>query len=832
MKWLVISDIHFIEKGYDTASMRDALIEKLEDITRESRCFDFILITGDCFFQYDASGDIVTQMGNFIRKIEKACGVKRKNVYICRGNHDVNRKDEKRNKIIEEIIDAGEISSDKKTEELMRFGSELFNSLYRDIKGRNTKYKPFKIFEPSEGEIRIVVIDTCLLSKSDDDAGKLRVMVPALAEIKRQLRSRRDNKINIVMMHHGIEWLQPKDALKFEHWLEDSYIDIIFCGHSHRAAVYILNDIGRSIAQFTCGALFMDDYAIPSFYVCESNRDSISLTMFTYPKNNDGHWVIDSNRLRRFPSGVYEYKLHSNKSKYAFDTFEYNRMACDELIRTLNNNYVSKFGTSKILSSRTDGEEEFDAWKIVGSLTEVGITYSHALKLTCAVVEDLTSDRFSSENILSSYRIKSIIYERILESKSILPDLNDYEIGVCASKYSRRYYSESGFKLIDGERIERLTYSLLKDSIIKDAVVSVTGNEIYYEKIYSTEKIRMANFVMNFIKSLGIFEIHREVLKDLIIEYIIKRPHPWFVGENRENTIRYHIERADKHLNDYDDSSEMKHPMLQIEISYHLCAALLGQYDEYTGCTESSPISILYNSLKRIDHKSDKDLPMIKYQLVQLGKDLEYVGFTLSSLRRIVNVIYLNIVNNKDLTSANTIKALRELRLIINELRRPQEIYNFDERCDTFEYIYNIFKNAVGFTVDKPVGHPRNNAFFVKPHWIESSASNYNLGKRVLVCMITKEEDENTAAENLYYNPFMLSRIVEYLYKQGMNSVHEVVLYKKNLEPFTSREKNAIKMFLQPKRFVQCVFLQQDSFSFVSVEGWRESFYKIIKRSR
>ena len=49
MKWLHISDLHFMFKGYDSAQLKTKLLDKIEELKLN---LDFILITGDCLYQY------------------------------------------------------------------------------------------------------------------------------------------------------------------------------------------------------------------------------------------------------------------------------------------------------------------------------------------------------------------------------------------------------------------------------------------------------------------------------------------------------------------------------------------------------------------------------------------------------------------------------------------------------------------------------------------------------------------------------------------------------------------------------------------------------------
>lgn len=85
---------------------------------------------------------------------------------------------------------------------------------------------------------RIINIDTSLLSLDDNDIGQLSVFFPELAKLEIE----KDDKINIVIMHHGVEFLRPEDGRKFQHWLADNHVNMVFCGHNHAVGMQILTE--------------------------------------------------------------------------------------------------------------------------------------------------------------------------------------------------------------------------------------------------------------------------------------------------------------------------------------------------------------------------------------------------------------------------------------------------------------------------------------------------------------------------------------------------------------------------------------------------------------
>lgn len=67
MKWLHLSDLHFNYKNYDSENLKSSLIKTLSDI----KDIEFIVITGDCIYQFDRNPKNTDNLVDFIEKIRK-----------------------------------------------------------------------------------------------------------------------------------------------------------------------------------------------------------------------------------------------------------------------------------------------------------------------------------------------------------------------------------------------------------------------------------------------------------------------------------------------------------------------------------------------------------------------------------------------------------------------------------------------------------------------------------------------------------------------------------------------------------------------------------------
>ena len=311
LRWLHISDLHLQSDKNKTEFNNTTALdlrEKLTNYIKKNKLqTDFILISGDIMFKNEYCEESLLI---FMTDLCDACCCEVDKVIICPGNHEVERGIKSRNNIIDQIrLTKKEDISESNLESLVRYGYNKFNNLYKSIKGK--EYEHYCTFTISDENVtcKIVSINSCLLSKDNSDMGRLRVYNKLLFNCKTD-----DNidGLNIVLMHHGTDFLLKEDSKEFQVWAQNNDIDAVFCGHTHEPYRTVYSNTSYNIEEFTSGMVTNDETStqMPTFYFCEFNpyKRIISVQMHLYDVNTK-KWDIAKNRHPAFLEGIYTYKL-------------------------------------------------------------------------------------------------------------------------------------------------------------------------------------------------------------------------------------------------------------------------------------------------------------------------------------------------------------------------------------------------------------------------------------------------------------------------------------------------------------------------------------------
>nr|WP_315153815.1 metallophosphoesterase [uncultured Flavobacterium sp.] len=256
IKILHLTDFHFSnEKRTIPIQNRlvDAMIKSLE---KEKGEIDFLFFTGDLVNSGKSYDDFIDAKTILIDRVSEFLNIRKSNIIICAGNHDVNRGRElddikdsinkiKENKELDQYVLKQEgkslIASLENFDNYLKFQREFYKDEKKDeLSPLFTVHKRSKNNLP----INITTINTAWRAiDSDTDSGNLLYPIHFLKSAYELIK--KENGFNIILLHHPLS--------DFKYWNSQSLEDIIFkdyhlmfSGHTHkkRDTIHVVPEIG------------------------------------------------------------------------------------------------------------------------------------------------------------------------------------------------------------------------------------------------------------------------------------------------------------------------------------------------------------------------------------------------------------------------------------------------------------------------------------------------------------------------------------------------------------------------------------------------------------
>jgi len=251
--WIHISDIHFLHGGIKDHVSQEmilkALINDINDVTNnidlEIPKPDAIFLTGDIAYSgAEQEKKEYETAGKCIKAIEKSANLSQEDIFIIPGNHDIQRSIYKTDDDVAMLIDHLRVGRrdvewalSKKYQHkrlLNRFknfydfvGNFAPNSLDRSSKLKTIYWS--KTLNTTTGfSVRILGLNTALLSQNDEDKGELRLSLTQLKDFE-DLQNN-PNQLALAIGHHPFSWLA--DGKNAESWLRKK-VHIYLSGHIH-----------------------------------------------------------------------------------------------------------------------------------------------------------------------------------------------------------------------------------------------------------------------------------------------------------------------------------------------------------------------------------------------------------------------------------------------------------------------------------------------------------------------------------------------------------------------------------------------------------------------
>ena len=245
MKILHIGDFHFRQgkkHEFDQISIVDNLVSSLKDRNEE---IDYIFFTGDLVYSGNNPESFKLANELLFNKLKEELNISSDRIFICPGNHDVNR---------DEISDAIISYFDKSINSNNDLNDYCAKPKNKDLKNSFTPLKNYFNFLKenyvSEGDIvtdfytihkrasqgikiAIATLNSAWLSSDRNDQNKLLIPTQAVKDILNEVR---DCPIKIILVHHPLHWLKEENYIEIEDLIHSGF-NLMFSGHVHKEKI-------------------------------------------------------------------------------------------------------------------------------------------------------------------------------------------------------------------------------------------------------------------------------------------------------------------------------------------------------------------------------------------------------------------------------------------------------------------------------------------------------------------------------------------------------------------------------------------------------------------
>lgn len=256
IKWLHVSDIHLNKQDVDTRRMRKKLLEYLKE---QKIVCDYIFFTGD--LRYAPAGDFAEDTISFLKELCAAVGTDVTQLFMVPGNHDIDRKAEKREAAVGSMLEAYHPKTGNISEEDMCSISEgkkgfiaLLEKLYPQGDPRLDKYrnmeKPHFCLETED--FNLLHIDTTL----SYTGGLEHDLIIGTGLFMDLLEGVNQQKPTILLTHYSFDYLSRLEQKYILRLMQDYNVQLWFAGHEHAELVRHQRDY---FFEFQCGNLLHED---------------------------------------------------------------------------------------------------------------------------------------------------------------------------------------------------------------------------------------------------------------------------------------------------------------------------------------------------------------------------------------------------------------------------------------------------------------------------------------------------------------------------------------------------------------------------------------------
>ena len=260
LTWLHISDFH-VRGGdpYDRDVVLRALVKSVARYRDQGRTPDVIFATGDIAHSGKPNEYEIAE--SFFNELLSEARLERDRLLLIPGNHDVNRdlgvglartleSREQSDTYFRPDLPKPHLT--QKLQAYLAWYAKYFSGIRKPAE--DSTCGPVEELVLNGGKLAILPVNTALFCLDDNDHGKLWVGRRCLDKGLSDLAAAAAD-LNMVLVHHPLEWLHPIEAGNIQAGLEAS-TDILLRGHLHETRVESVVSAEGDILRCAAGAAY------------------------------------------------------------------------------------------------------------------------------------------------------------------------------------------------------------------------------------------------------------------------------------------------------------------------------------------------------------------------------------------------------------------------------------------------------------------------------------------------------------------------------------------------------------------------------------------------
>lgn len=308
IKWLHLSDIHFNYKNYESHSLREDFLKRIQSLD-QSEPFTHLFITGDILYG-NAKADEETI--GFVKNLMSLMKLTKESVFIIPGNHDHDRSITQA--VLQKLLDG------KKKKEYTSAIDSMTNEVITSLLGSQVNFNDAysKIFEEKDclcdkphfitkhADISIINMNTSWLdTSSSSKADYLRIGTRLLQKELSEKESQLSQSINIAIGHHTLGDMLPEERSRVLDQFKRHNIGVYFCGHRHKPKIEYHKSY--DVLEFVAPGGYHDGYSNGGYIwgIIDTDNDFYKAEVYGW---YDNKWCIESKLDGTDEYGIYYFQ--------------------------------------------------------------------------------------------------------------------------------------------------------------------------------------------------------------------------------------------------------------------------------------------------------------------------------------------------------------------------------------------------------------------------------------------------------------------------------------------------------------------------------------------